>query len=247
VSFKLPLNSPFYFSLKQIILFVAIACAIGALISILAFLVGFEILPLRVSNVVTRSETHDNKADAKTALSKNSINLEIADEKKDDLEVISPQALIQKMQDQQEVDYSFYEKLKNEKNEDRINNLKYRLKNEMDQKQKDKAVPPPSVRVPENVGEKPATDSLRNSNEPVGAGFTIQVNSFRDKYQAEKSVERLKSHGYPAFMVAKLIEGSGLWYRVRVGRFISREEAEKYALLLRNTEKLQPFITGADN
>jgi cell division septation protein DedD len=240
VSLKIPLNSPFYFSLKQIILFVAIACAIGALISILAFLVGFEILPLRVSNVVTRNGKISNP-------SENHPEKDVPEEQKEDVEIITPQALIQKMQDQQEVDYSFYEKLKNEKNEDRINNLKYRLKNEMDQKQKGESVPPPAVRVPGSAMEKPPADSFRNSSEPVGAGFTIQVNSFRDKYQAEKSVERLKSHGYSAFMVAKLIEGSGRWYRVRVGRFVSREEAEKYAQLLRNSEKLQPFITGVDN
>ncbi len=244
MSFKIPLNSPFYFSFKQIILFVVIACAIGALISILLFLVGNEVLPLRVSNVVTRSELMENPKGALPPGKKKQ------EEKKDDYEVISPQALIQKMQDQQEVDYSFYEKLKNEKNEDRLSNLRYRLKNENDQKPSEAAPSfPPLIPKNNNDAKNDAKDGKKDvkPEEPVGAGFTIQVNSFRDKYQAEKSVESLKSHGYSAFMVAKLIDGSGLWYRVRVGHFVNRGEAEKYAQLLRNTEKLQPFITGADN
>jgi len=43
----------------------------------------------------------------------------------------------------------------------------------------------------------------------------------------EKTVKTLINKGYPAYMTMSEIPGKGTWYRVRVGEFKDRKEAEK--------------------
>ncbi|MGH7927456.1 MAG: SPOR domain-containing protein [Candidatus Binatia bacterium] len=65
--------------------------------------------------------------------------------------------------------------------------------------------------------------------------WSVQVNSFPDAKSANELIDRLKNKGYNAFVVEANIKGK-LWYRVRVGRFTSREEAEKTEAALKNNE-----------
>ena len=61
---------------------------------------------------------------------------------------------------------------------------------------------------------------------PTAAGtLTIQVASMKDGAAAERIVANLKKDGYPAFLVRSVIPGKGLWFRVRVGSYASREQA----------------------
>jgi cell division protein FtsN len=65
--------------------------------------------------------------------------------------------------------------------------------------------------------------------------WSIQINSFPDARSAEELIDRLKNKGYNAYVTEANVQGK-TWYRVRVGRFASREEALKTETALKNNE-----------
>ena len=77
-----------------------------------------------------------------------------------------------------------------------------------------------------------------------GKPWTVQVNAFPDEKTAKTWVDRLKDKGYNAYLSESRVQGR-LWYRVRVGHFESREEAEKTQDSLRKREQLaKSFATS---
>jgi cell division septation protein DedD len=87
-------------------------------------------------------------------------------------------------------------------------------------------------KVPHTEGE------AKQSSKP----WTVQVNAFPDEKSAKTWVDRLKDKGYNAYLSESRVQGR-LWYRVRVGRFDSREEAEKTQESLRKREQLARSFT----
>ena len=74
-------------------------------------------------------------------------------------------------------------------------------------------------------------------------GFTVQVMSLRDRTAAERVAAGLVEKGYEAF-VAPPIDGAPVpVFRVRVGRYSDREEAEQIKNRLEQNEELKPWIT----
>lgn len=55
--------------------------------------------------------------------------------------------------------------------------------------------------------------------------FAIQVYSFQDRSKAEPAIEALEKKGYPAYIVSQDLGEKGLWHRVWVGRFETKDEA----------------------
>jgi cell division protein FtsN len=99
------------------------------------------------------------------------------------------------------------------------------------------------ARTEEKVSEIPtktATDASAElkgeTAESTGAKtWSVQVNSYPDAKSANDLLDRLKNKGYNAFVTEAHINGK-VWYRVRVGRFASREEAIKTEAALKNNE-----------
>ncbi|MCA1567303.1 MAG: SPOR domain-containing protein [Acidobacteria bacterium] len=111
------------------------------------------------------------------------------------------------------------------------------------------AMPPiaaPSVETaeakPAAVEEKPATSTKLAGEEKEGK-VTIQVGSYNGAAEAEARVANLKSAGFEARSVAVEIPKRGTWYRVQSGRFVSRDEAERYGRQLRDKGVVSSFIT----
>jgi cell division septation protein DedD len=65
--------------------------------------------------------------------------------------------------------------------------------------------------------------------------WSVQVNSYPDAKSANDLIDRLKNKGYNAFVTEANINGKQ-WYRVRVGRFASRDEAIKAEASLKNSD-----------
>lgn len=76
---------------------------------------------------------------------------------------------------------------------------------------------------------------LSNTIEESGKAWYVQVNAFPDEKSGKVSVDRLKNKGYNAHLMEARNNGK-LWYRVRVGEFSSREEAERIADILKSKE-----------
>ena len=95
------------------------------------------------------------------------------------------------------------------------------------------------------VEEKAATPASKPSpsaNAKEGK-VTIQIGSYNESAQAEERVASLKSAGYEARSVSVEIPKRGTWYRVQSGRFVSRDEAERYGRQLRDKGVVASFIT----
>ncbi len=78
--------------------------------------------------------------------------------------------------------------------------------------------------------------------EPKGDGMAIQVAALRGRGEADAVVARLKGKGYSAYIVPAL-PGQPAGFRVRVGKFKTRAEAEKVAAKLEQEEQFKPWIT----
>ena len=75
------------------------------------------------------------------------------------------------------------------------------------------------------------------------SGYTLQVSALRDRTAAELLAARLAEKGYAAF-VASPFEGSPITtFRVRVGPYASRLEAERTLERLKREDAFNPWIT----
>ena len=54
---------------------------------------------------------------------------------------------------------------------------------------------------------------------------TIQAASLKDLAEADAMVKKLKGRGYPAYKTIAMVPGKGIWFRIRVGRYSSRDAA----------------------
>ena len=75
-------------------------------------------------------------------------------------------------------------------------------------------------------------------SEPAGGGFVVQVAAVRTRPDADAMARRLSAKGYPAFVTT-----SGANFRVRVGRYDDRRQAETIAGRLEREEQFKPWIT----
>ena len=72
---------------------------------------------------------------------------------------------------------------------------------------------------------------------------TVQVSAFRSRFLAEDLRARLGARGLDAYVVSSATEGGQVRYRVRVGAYASRGDAERVAAELRAERTLNPYVT----
>ena len=105
--------------------------------------------------------------------------------------------------------------------------------------------PPPSARTPEpQASPQPAPTRGAVSGvaaEPPGDGFAIQLAALGRREEAEGIVRRLTDKGYSAYLMAPQA-GAPTVYRVRVGKFKDRREAEAVSMRLQKEEQFKPWI-----
>jgi cell division septation protein DedD/nucleoid DNA-binding protein len=71
--------------------------------------------------------------------------------------------------------------------------------------------------------------NVGNNIYKYGNYFVVQVAAFRSSSISENEAGKYRNKGYNAFVEAAEIPGRGIWYRVRVGNFNSKEEALIFA------------------
>jgi cell division septation protein DedD len=98
--------------------------------------------------------------------------------------------------------------------------------------------PTPKAEAP---AAPPAAAAAATSNEPAGSGFEIQVAALRLRGEADAIVKRLASKGYPAYVVAPA-KGAPTMFRVRVGKYKERREADTIAAKLQKEEQFKPWV-----
>jgi sporulation related protein len=104
------------------------------------------------------------------------------------------------------------------------------------------AAVPPAVATSEHVPPTPAsTDNLPTSGR--SGKWAVQVIATRDRAIAGSVLKKLAAKGYPAFLVNPSATATPPWYKVQVGRYNDRGEAEKVSLRIKKEEQYQSWIT----
>jgi cell division protein FtsN len=105
--------------------------------------------------------------------------------------------------------------------------------------------PPPPAPKPAPRGQaslaEPAPADAKLA-EPSGAGFALQITALRERGEAESIAKRLSAKGYAAYVLTPA-GGAPSVYRVRIGKFKTRREAETIATKLQKEEQFTPWIT----
>jgi cell division septation protein DedD len=86
-----------------------------------------------------------------------------------------------------------------------------------------------------------APDNLPTTGRP--GTWAVQVIATRDRAIAASVLKRLASKGYPVFLVNPPANATPAYYKVHVGRYNDRGEAEKVSLRIKKEEQYQSWIT----
>jgi cell division septation protein DedD len=106
--------------------------------------------------------------------------------------------------------------------------------------------PAPAAKTPSalpKVDAKPAAKvTVPEASAAAGNGFVVQVAAVRARSEADTIAKRLASKGFPSY-VTNPGPGAARMYRVRVGKFTDRRDAESVARRLEKEEQFKPWIT----
>jgi len=104
------------------------------------------------------------------------------------------------------------------------------------------SAPPVETEAPVGPG---AAGSRAPSEVAAGQsdGYAIQVTTLRESEAAERMAQGLLEKGYPAFVVPPAPGVPVSVFRVRVGTYTDRDEAEQVLKRLEGEESLKPWIT----
>jgi DedD protein len=89
--------------------------------------------------------------------------------------------------------------------------------------------------VPAEAPVKPTAATETAAPKDNGKMWRAQVNAYPDERSAKQIVDRLKNKGYNAYVSEAQNKGK-TWYRVNVGKYGSREEADKVVEVLKSKE-----------
>jgi cell division septation protein DedD len=89
---------------------------------------------------------------------------------------------------------------------------------------------------------EPAHQADAAAAEPSGQGFAVQIAALNVRSEADAIARRLSSKGYSAYVISPAT-GTPVVYRVRVGKFPTRREAESVAARLQKEEQFKPWVT----
>lgn len=102
----------------------------------------------------------------------------------------------------------------------------------------------PPAEKPVTATPSPAKEPARAAaaNEPQGNGYAVQIAALNIRSEADAIAKRLAAKGYAAY-VLNPAAGTPQIYRVRIGKFGSRREAETIATKLEKEEQFKPWVT----
>jgi DedD protein len=120
---------------------------------------------------------------------------------------------------------------------------------------KTQAQPPPAEATPPPASPPAPTETARAATppptpvaapepaKPAGGKWTVQVAALKQRSEAETIARRLQTKGYLAYVVSPGGAGGVQMFRVRVGSYTDRAEAERVMRRLAQEEQFRPWIT----
>jgi len=89
----------------------------------------------------------------------------------------------------------------------------------------------------------PPLEAGREAAAPPERGYTVQVVAYRARPAADEVERTLREAGFDAYVATISGDDGRTTYRVRVGSFATRGEAQRIADRLRTERGLSPFVT----
>jgi DedD protein len=123
-----------------------------------------------------------------------------------------------------------------------------------------KVEPEPEAKALEHKEESPALPAKAEKSRPIeasrspkvptsseagasGQRYTIQVAAVKNAADADRLVVKLEKRGFPAYRSIGKVPGKGIWFRVRVGEYPSRNEARSTLEKLEK-EGMKPILVA---
>jgi DedD protein len=100
----------------------------------------------------------------------------------------------------------------------------------------------PEPKPESKPGSKAESKSAAAESQDTGTGFVVQVAAVKARAEADTIAKRLSSKGFPSYVTTPG-PGAAHVYRVRVGKYTDRREAETVARRLEKEEQFKPWIT----
>jgi septal ring-binding cell division protein DamX len=101
--------------------------------------------------------------------------------------------------------------------------------------------PTPVAAAPAKAPARPAAAAV-NAAAPPGGAYAVQIAALNVRSEADAIAKRMTSKGYAAYVLSPA-SGTPQIYRVRIGKFGSRREAETMATKLEKEEQFKPWVT----
>jgi rare lipoprotein A len=95
-------------------------------------------------------------------------------------------------------------------------------------------------------GVVPVRLEVVSGNDPFGGYFTVQVGAFKEKANADRLRERMDALNPPA-TIQQVALDDGTFYRVRVGRILGEQSAQRFADDLKAREGFHAMVIRLDD
>src|SRR5215470_14154139 len=97
--------------------------------------------------------------------------------------------------------------------------------------------PPPNP----NPSGNPASDSATPT--PKKGKFTLQISSFQERAEADALIARLTGTGYKPYLVMSNVPDKGVFFRVRIGEYGSKSDAQDAKGEFERKQHLLAYVT----
>lgn len=113
------------------------------------------------------------------------------------------------------------------------------------QKDQSRAIAPSEEQRDQKTTGETNTEAVDNTQQQKSPKivYTVQAGAFKDAPEAESLKVKLDKKGFKAFVLPSESKREGRLYRVWVGEFATRKEAEILSLKIKKAEGLQAFVT----
>ncbi len=107
---------------------------------------------------------------------------------------------------------------------------------------------PVATRTVDGGGLKEAFGKVQRAPVDTAAdgSWTVQLSAYQDRAEADRFAAGLRDKGYAPYIVEANIAGKGTWYRVRMGRFGSKDAASRYMDDFRRETAMNAMVTPAN-
>jgi len=94
------------------------------------------------------------------------------------------------------------------------------------------------------AAQAPAKAPPSVQKRPKLGKYTIQLQSFKSRNEAEIFLNVMKARGYHPFIEVARIKGRGKWHRVRMGRFMDMKAAQRFKKRFEDDQGISTRVMG---